>query len=92
MSEALDNKTEALDELGHHRRGWWNMPCWNGLSPDQQIRLIQHGNLPFGYKAEGSCRNGADVGIETAHDAAPGPRFYCRPCGIAYLSAYGGAT
>lgn len=68
-------------------RGWWNMACFNGLSADQQARLIEHGNLPWGYEPEGTCENGAEVGIETAEDTAPGPRFYCLPCAVQHLSA-----
>lgn len=66
-------------------RGWWNMPCWNGLSNDQQRRLIEVGNLPINYVEAGSCPNGAEVAIETEGDEAEGPRFYCGPCAIAYL-------
>lgn len=67
-------------------RGWWNMSCWNALSPDQQHRLITVGNLPIFSDAEGDgCTNGAEVAIETPADAAPGPRFYCRPCAITFL-------
>jgi hypothetical protein len=61
------------------------MACFNGLSPDQQTRLIEVGNLPIGYEPEGDCPRGATVAIETQHDAAPGPRFYCTPCAIEYL-------
>ena len=39
-------------------RGWWNMACWNGLSDDQQNRLLAQGNLPIGYEPEG---NGCDL-------------------------------
>jgi hypothetical protein len=66
-------------------RGWWNMPCWNGLSEAQQTRLVEWGNLPFGYEPEGECPWGAEVAIETESDAAPGPRFYCLTCAIAHL-------
>jgi hypothetical protein len=66
-------------------RGWWDMVCWNGLSAEQQQRLIEVGNLPMGYLPTGSCVRGAEVAIETDHDVAPGPRFYCRPCAIDYL-------
>lgn len=66
-------------------RGWWNMACWNGLSHDQQRRLIEVGNLPIDYQPEGDCPNGAEVCIETMHDEASGPRFYCVPCAIAFL-------
>jgi hypothetical protein len=61
------------------------MHCWNGLSETQQRRLLEWGNLPWGYEPEGECRNGAEVGIETVLDAAPGPRFYCRTCAVAFL-------
>ena len=37
-------------------RGWYGMACWNGLSADQQRRLLEWGNLPFGYTPEGDCR------------------------------------
>lgn len=68
-------------------RGWWHMPCWNALSADQQTRLIEHGNLEFGYQPEGDgCQRGAEVAIETQWDAAPGPRFYCLPCAVAALT------
>jgi hypothetical protein len=66
--------------------GWWNMACWNGLSADQQERLIRRGNLPLGYEpAGGECQSGAQVCIEAEWDEAPGPRFYCVPCAIQYL-------
>ena len=61
------------------------MTCWNGLSAAQQRRLIREGNLPFGYQPEGRCTAGAAVAIETATDAAPGPRFYCYDCALVYL-------
>jgi hypothetical protein len=65
---------------------WWaRMPCWNGLSEAQQHRLISWGNLPFGYRPEGTCQRSATVGVECKGDAAPGPRFYCAPCAIEYL-------
>ena len=65
--------------------GWLGLTCWNGLSPDQQQRLIEHGNLEIGYTPEGSGPNGAEVSIETAHDKAPGPRFYCWSCAMVHL-------
>jgi hypothetical protein len=68
-----------------HRRGLWDMACWNGLSHSQQDRLLRVGTLPFGYEPEGACPNGAEVGIETDQDETPAPRFYCRSCAIAYL-------
>lgn len=67
-------------------RGWWGMACWNGLSAEQQKRLVVVGNLPIDYRPEGECGNGAAVAIETEHDAAPGPRFYCAPCAVAYIN------
>jgi hypothetical protein len=67
-------------------RGWWNLACWNGLSADQQNRLINVGNLPIGYRPEGGgCNNGAEVCVETMYDTAPGPRFYCVACAVEYL-------
>lgn len=68
-----------------HERGMWNMTCWNGLDDEQQLRLIEHGNLPFGYIPRGECRNAATVEITTVWDTAPGPRFYCRDCAEEYL-------
>jgi hypothetical protein len=70
------------------RREWWyGMACWNALSAEQQERLLTVGNLPLGYEPEGEhCQRGAEVNIETQHDVAPGPRFYCRPCAIKYLA------
>ena len=65
--------------------GWFGMTCWNGLSAEQQERLIEHGNLEFGYRPAGECPNGAEVSIETMEDQAPGPRFYCRSCAAAFL-------
>jgi hypothetical protein len=66
---------------------WWEaMRCWNGLSDGQKFRLIQVGNLPFGYQPQGPCPNPAEIGIETIDDEAPGPRFYCQPCAIDYLA------
>ena len=74
-------------------RGFWNMPCWNSLSVEQQKRLIEWGNLPFGYEPEGhpssSCNNGAEVAVETQWDESSGPRFYCVLCAIQYLMAKG---
>lgn len=69
-----------------HKRGIYNMVCFNGLSPEQQTRLVVHGNLPIGYMPQGPCPNGADCGIETQDDAAPGPRFYCYSCAAEYLT------
>lgn len=66
-------------------RGWWGMSCWNGLSAEQQRRLIEVGVLPWGYRPEGTCPNGAEVEVTTMYDMAPGPRFYCRPCAAEYL-------
>jgi hypothetical protein len=67
--------------------GWYGMACWNGLSADQQRLLIEVGCLPFGrwVPEGGACPEGAEVAVETMHDTAPGPRFYCRPCAVAYL-------
>lgn len=61
------------------------MACWEGLSADQQTRLIEWGNLPIDYRPEGNCPNGAVLEITTMHDKAPGPRFYCLGCAIKYL-------
>lgn len=65
--------------------GWFGLTCWNGLSAEQQRRLIEHGNLEIGYTPEGLCKRGAEVSIELPTDVAPGPRFYCCECAIAYL-------
>jgi len=61
------------------------MPCWNGLSPDQQEFLRTEGYLPFGYHEEGECQRGAQVEVTTMWDEFPGPRFYCAPCASGYL-------
>jgi hypothetical protein len=66
-------------------RGWWNLTCFNGLSAEQQVRLISYGNLPLGYQPGGTCPNGANVAIESEVDAAPGPRFYCWDCALVYV-------
>lgn len=63
------------------------MPCWNGLSAEQQSRLLEVGNLPFGFTPAGSCERGAACCVETESDAAPGPRFLCYPCAIEYLQS-----
>jgi hypothetical protein len=68
-------------------RGWWGLTCFNGLSTDQQVRLISWGNLPLGYEPEGECQGPAAVAIESEVDAAPGPRFYCWDCAVVYLQA-----
>ena len=68
------------------RSGWWRMACWNGLSEAQQRRLIEVGNLPIDYRPGGTCCNGAEVAIESMHDQAPGPRFYCLSCAIEHLA------
>jgi hypothetical protein len=62
------------------------MACFNGLSVEQQVRLVVHGNLPFGYYPEGECPNGAECGIEAEEDTAPGSRFYCYSCAAKYLT------
>ena len=68
-------------------RGLYNMPCWNGLSEAQQLRLIIHGNLPLGYHPERThCRRGAECRVNTESDRAPSLRFYCYPCAIKYLT------
>jgi len=61
------------------------MACWNGLSTEQQHRLITVGNLPWGYQPEGECQRGAAVAVEAEGDMAPGPRFYCHLCAIDYV-------
>ena len=69
-----------------HQRGWWNMTCFNGLSPHQQKRVVEYGNLVFGYKPMGECRRPAEVEVTTMWDSFPGPRFYCLSCAIKYLT------
>lgn len=75
-----------MPSLPPERGESFNLGCWNGLSHQQQRRLIEVGNLEFGYKMEGLCKNGAEIAIETAYDEAPGPRFYCHACAITYLT------
>jgi hypothetical protein len=83
---------DVLVPWGRPARGWWDMACWNALSADQQRRLIEVGNLPFGYSPEGgACHRGAQVCIECEGDEAHGPRFYCLPCAVEYLRAKSGA-
>jgi hypothetical protein len=72
--------------VAKHKRGLYGLVCWNGLSADQQQRLLTWGNLPIGYQPHGECPNPAECGIETRDDVAPGSRFYCYPCGAEYLS------
>jgi len=67
-------------------RGFWGMPCWNGLSEEQQQQLLDVGTLEIGYRAEGWCKNGANLCIETEDDKAPGPRFLCWVCAIMYVN------
>lgn len=67
------------------RSGWYRLSCFNGLSGLQQQRVLEWGNLPFGYEAEGECSRGAEVAIEFADDPTPGPRFLCRQCAAEYL-------
>ena len=71
-------------------KGLWGMWCWNSLSEAQQLRLIQHGNLPIDFQPEGDdCDQPADCGVETRDDNPnawySGPRFYCYACAVAYL-------
>jgi len=63
------------------------MSCFNGLSPTQQVRVVEWGNLPIGYIPEGECENGAAVAIEVWGDEKPGPRFYCLGCAVSYLQS-----
>jgi hypothetical protein len=72
--------------MNRRRDGWYQLNCWNGLSAEQQKMLIEVGVLPLGYRPAGECPNPAEVLIETKDDAAPGPRFYCRACGAAFLN------
>jgi hypothetical protein len=74
--------------MTEHKREWWRMACWNGLSEIQQRQLIERGALEFGYEPEGTaCYDGAEVAIEIRGDKAPGPRFYCPLCAIDYLAS-----
>ena len=68
-------------------RGWYGMTCWEGLSTEQQDRLIHWGNLPWGYTPAGSCTNGAEVEVTTMWDISLGPRMYCRQCAIKFLTS-----
>ena len=67
-------------------RGYWSMHCFNGLSAEQQDRVVHWGNLPLGYQPEGSCERPAELEVTTMYDETPGPRFYCVPCAIAFLA------
>lgn len=68
---------------------WYGLWCWNGLSHEQQRKLIERGSLnafdPHDSVPQGGCKNLATVAIETVHDEAPGPRFYCMNCAIGHL-------
>jgi hypothetical protein len=77
-----------LDRLtaGPRQDGWYGLACFNGLSEEQQERLVNHGNLPIGYIPEGWCKNPAEVEITTRFDEKPGPRFYCLQCAPLYLA------
>lgn len=68
-----------------HERGWWNMACWNGLSPEQQEFLRTEGYLELGYQPRGECPRGAEVEVTTMWDEFPGPRFLCVQCAIDWL-------
>ena len=81
-----ERRADVMRRNQARRDGWWNMVCWNGLSAEQQDTLITLGTLPIIYLPEGECITPAEVAIETRDDRAPGPRFYCRPCGAKYLS------
>lgn len=72
-----------------NEQGLYVLWCFNALSADQQKRLVEWGNLPFGYKPEGDqCSRPAQVGIEVGgDDQTPGPRFYCFRCGIEYIKS-----
>jgi hypothetical protein len=62
------------------------MVCFNALSPEQQDRVINHGNLAFPWIPEGDrCQNVAEVEVTTKFDKMPGPRYYCLLCGAEYL-------
>lgn len=62
------------------------MPCFNGLSDEQQKRVVEWGNLPFAYEPAGTlCENGAEVGVYLDTDEYPGPRYYCRNCAIDWI-------
>jgi len=68
-------------------RGMYNMHCFNGLSAEQQARIVEWGNLPIFYKPEGWCQSGAEVEITTVWDRFPGPRYYCRRCAIEFVAS-----
>lgn len=70
-------------------RGLWGLSCWNALSPEQQDCLRNVGVLQIGYTYEGTeCDRGAEIGIERPYrgDEKPGPRFYCLPCALNYIT------
>ena len=74
-----------MTEMRPAVRGWWNMACWNGLSPEQREFLRTQGYLEFGYEPEGECQRGAEVEVTTVWDEFPGSRFYCAVHAIDYL-------
>lgn len=96
-----DNESAFVLKDGTHRcrdhfyrMGWWDMPCFNALSPEQQVRVVEWGNLPIDYREHlsGPCHNGAQVEVTTVYDKFPGPRFYCLSCAAEYLLAMTSVT
>lgn len=71
--------------MTEYQRGMYLMFCFNGLDGGQQLRLVYHGNLEWGYQPMGRCHNPAQVEVTTVWDEMPGPRFYCIDCAIQYL-------
>lgn len=64
----------------------WGMHCWNGLSAEQAEFLRTEGYLPIFTAPQGECLSGAEVEVTTMYDKFPGPRFYCLPCAVEYLT------
>lgn len=71
--------------MSDHQRGMYGMYCFNGLSDRQKKRLVEWGNLEFGFKPDGPCTNPAEIEIITVWDVTPGPRMYCRRCAVEYI-------
>lgn len=74
----------------HDPDNWWDRTrCFNAYSPAQQRMVVEKGYLPFPWQpdTDDGCPRAAEVGIECKGDSFPGPRFYCRTCGLEYLAS-----
>ena len=74
---------EVFDQEGNR------VPCWNGLSNDQQRMLINghYGERVRHGEAPDRCDQYAGVMVEFPDDETPGPRMYCLDCAALHLLA-----